>query len=753
MSQVQEVFLFQPTQVSGCSLWLDGADSTTTILTGSNLTQWNDKSTNQYNVTPYSTFSNGTIATRYQNNNNVINFSGYNIYNTSTNAAFYPVDAYLVLSLKSGSTDGHFLSLTRGNGTDWTSFAIGGYSAARWNQSSTGGVRSYDTNTTESTPSPFLLMNWTLANNNFSIRRNTTTIGSTTAFTWGLPTTPSFCIGFPAITSPNVLFDVYMGEIVVFNSVLALSQRQQIEGYLAWKWGLQGNLPATHPYKTYRPLAQTPFPTIIPPMPIKTQGSLPFTPTQISGCSLWLDGADTNSLTLSGTTVTQWRDKSGSNLNFSTTSGSPTYSTGVSIPNAAIMSSVSNYSLTTNTYVYVVSRLGSSSGSINMMLGFTNITPTENTGDYSIRYAANLLNGVPNKVGNVNDFANNNYYVNGFYLPSFSTTAYSAIHIISGQSQFTGSTGVTLSSAFLSRYYTGDIYELLFYSSPPTTAQRQQVEGYLAWKWGLVASLPPGHPYKAAPLAPFPFRTVTFNGNLSSWQPTKISGCQLWLDAADVSTVILSGSSVTQWNDKSGNGRNLTGFGSPTYASNRINLAPNAYLQVGSFPSGTYTLFMLVNQTSGNGPIYTNTTTIGYTGFFPNYAGNYYLVQSDTRWNGSATAVDVTTIPASIPFTNSNVFLYSITYNFAASTALVWANGSISPVINGLISGSITIDSMILGRRGSDYMTGYYNEVVHYNSALTTTQRQQVEGYLAWKWGLQGSLPANHPYKKFPPPP
>jgi len=34
---------------------------------------------------------------------------------------------------------------------------------------------------------------------------------------------------------------------------------------------------------------------------------------------------------------------------------------------------------------------------------------------------------------------------------------------------------------------------------------------------------------------------------------------------------------------------------------------------------------------------------------------------------------------------------------------------------------------------------------------LTATQRQQIEGYLAWKWGLQGSLPAGFPYKSAAP--
>jgi hypothetical protein len=42
-----------------------------------------------------------------------------------------------------------------------------------------------------------------------------------------------------------------------------------------------------------------------------------------------------------------------------------------------------------------------------------------------------------------------------------------------------------------------------------------------------------------------------------------------------------------------------------------------------------------------------------------------------------------------------------------------------------------------------------FNEIVIYDRAITTTQRQQIEGYLAWKWGLQSQLPFIHPYYKF----
>jgi hypothetical protein len=43
------------------------------------------------------------------------------------------------------------------------------------------------------------------------------------------------------------------------------------------------------------------------------------------------------------------------------------------------------------------------------------------------------------------------------------------------------------------------------------------------------------------------------------------------------------------------------------------------------------------------------------------------------------------------------------------------------------------------------------HELIILNQLPTTYQRQQVEGYLAWKWGIQANLPANHPFKNAPP--
>jgi hypothetical protein len=44
-----------------------------------------------------------------------------------------------------------------------------------------------------------------------------------------------------------------LGELLIYNSVLSDKQIQQIEGYLAHKWGLSANLPSNHPYKPAAP--------------------------------------------------------------------------------------------------------------------------------------------------------------------------------------------------------------------------------------------------------------------------------------------------------------------------------------------------------------------------------------------------------------------------------------------------------------------------------------------------------------------
>lgn len=50
-------------------------------------------------------------------------------------------------------------------------------------------------------------------------------------------------------TLANSLSDTDICEVLIFSFELTIEQRQQVEGYLAVKYGLTANLPAGHPYK------------------------------------------------------------------------------------------------------------------------------------------------------------------------------------------------------------------------------------------------------------------------------------------------------------------------------------------------------------------------------------------------------------------------------------------------------------------------------------------------------------------------
>lgn len=45
----------------------------------------------------------------------------------------------------------------------------------------------------------------------------------------------------------------YIAELVIFDTILSDADRQKMDGYLAHKWGLAGNLPSDHPYKSAPP--------------------------------------------------------------------------------------------------------------------------------------------------------------------------------------------------------------------------------------------------------------------------------------------------------------------------------------------------------------------------------------------------------------------------------------------------------------------------------------------------------------------
>lgn len=243
------------------------------------------------------------------------------------------------------------------------------------------------------------------------------------------------------------------------------------------------------------------------------------------------------------------------------------------------------------------------------------------------------------------------------------------------------------------------------------------------------------------------------SGPVLPFNPASITGCQLWLDAADASTVTGT-SAVTQWRDKSGNGRNLgVGSGTTSYSSSAINLN-SSYMLVNSPVNLTNVTVFIVSKSTGvtnqilfsakpnTDYVYNSVDGFGFYNDPPTGRIRFYGQGNDPM--------------QSIFFTDTSITkLY--TFQSTGTTVSGWLNGTSQSGGTLTTTRTSTAQGFAIGGEwgGSSYqniiVTASIYEILVYNTALTTTQRQQVESYLAWKWGLQTSLPSDHTYKFAPP--
>jgi hypothetical protein len=723
-----------PPQISGCSLWLDAADATTLTLSGSNVTAWADKSGNGRNFTRGGTADRLTRVT--VNGNPVVYFNNDG---GSSNA-------WLTGSLPFASSSTFIQVLTPLSYSQSSSF----YWA--WALNATGnyapGFRSINYGTPDFQPyvtyvgnnnngiavtyeTPYVSFTEFTgggANTRYSINGTITPSSGTIASNTITPAT--FHIGGDGlVAAPSIFGRFYLSEFIVFSNTLTTLQRQQVEGYLAWKWGLSTRLPS--PTTSW--------------LQVKRALTPAFTPTQIPGCSLWLDAADATTLTLSGSNVTAWSDKSGNGNNATTATGTLTRSSNsIVFTGSQAMTTPLNSAMTTQT-IFVVASADTSSYMDILGVAGTSIDNglqviisnnyrqfVTRFGGTSVMTGGTVTQNTPFLYGVTYISGGNSFiYLNGSQTGSNTTAA-----AISGTG--TVMLGAYRINSITDEFYNGRMNEVLVYNQVLSTSQRQRIEGYLAEKWGLRGSLGGlNHPSRFGPPVIL---------------PTQISGCALWLDAADTTTVTLSGSNVTAWNDKSGNGRHATQATlarSPTYVGSNTLRFVGASSNFMSLPNGTvpfsnnpYSVFFVTTiQASGTGVFLFsgNNSSNSDNGFFyENGAINNYWQFADT-------------VTPSV-YSVGTRFLFSINYTQNVNRIAV-VNGTISTTTPSSNHAGVTSNNYI----GAEVLRGYYstidyNELLIFSNELTTAQRQQVEGYLAWKWGLQTNLPSStHPYRTIKP--
>jgi hypothetical protein len=780
MSLRKVAFGFAPNTISNCGLWLDAADistlfqdsaGTTPVTTnGQPIGLWRDKSGAGHD------FTQATSVNRVS-------------YDTSSKAAiqlssptFLQASAASLGTVSTSANLTIIMTASTGPSASWQIIL------AQWFTGTTRFHLSFQSGT-DLTPALYSESSGSLVKYNFSgtmAYNRTYTIGfiangtslymsfmgtsNTTTMSAALSTNPTSALTIADSRNFNHT-DGKIQEVIIYPYAISTTEFQQVESYLAQKWGLTSSLPVGHPgltttvYRTDYNKNSVIVRNVTKPIPYYTQ----FSPRQISGLGLWLDAADSSTVT--GTSpITAWTDKSGAGRTVTITSG-PTYGTTsrggnrtMSFNNNTITTSIAS-AVGTGDFTLVAVWYQSAAGT-NTVLSLGTVASSSQ----SLGFSGNKYNFY--QFGDVNESAYSTatpswvvqigtrigsvkkVYINGNLGTTPSSTSYDV-----------SVTTVTIGKGD-NFAISGEIGEILIYTGTMSDTNRQLLESYLAQKWGLTASLPGGHSHftqRAGAITTVANTKFSMVGvpriSSISFSPTSIAGLQMWMDAADSSSdsMTLSGLTVTVWKDKSGLGNHTTArSGTSTLTSNAIN-GKSAISMAGGYFTGPFATANTGTQVHAFAVLTIDSSTGQWARPFAlgRPGVNDYSESTTTfaiiRYNGTQ-AVGIGRagqyLSVGIP-AYSSPFLVQSSHNVSTEYMSVNGNLTVSSAGTGQ-SGNFNITSYGLGvnTNTGDYfaLNGYYGEVMYFNVQLSDTNRQKIEGYLAWKWGLQASLPVGHPY-------
>ena len=211
------------------------------------------------------------------------------------------------------------------------------------------------------------------------------------------------------------------------------------------------------------------------------------------------------------------------------------------------------------------------------------------------------------------------------------------------------------------------------------------------------------------------------------YTPAGVSGMKLWLDASNLSTA------GPTWTDNSGNLNHAVKNGSPIVVEKHPGISLMRYTgETGQYHSWTQmtdirTVFWVVQKTGSN----TNMLLLGDSSnyfFHPNGAGAMWHPSLGPVANvrGGTTKINGTTVNGT-------------------STGIPTSLSVISLKTSGNVTASNFADDRQIVQSGVNRVfEGDLGELLLFNTALSDSDIQKIEGYLAHKWGLQDSLPTSH---------
>ena len=587
------IYGFDPRTVGSCAIWLDGSDSTSiTLSSGTNISQWSDKSgfSNHAQVRT----GTATLTANAKNNLSGVTFGGSAILSNASTILSMSTHSFFLVAKETTHVDyAGFVSFLPSipnslnaapQSNDFNTFVLSSGKQkgdSRGNEflgyyggyNSTYQVQDLNSNNSSTLTIPDYIYSGIFTGESAQLYRNGSFLGtSVRRNAYGIPyqNNTGYLLGGRYINrtvSTGAILNGVIYEFLYFNSALNSFQREQVEGYLAWKWGFQTislkSLPIQHSAYINPILGRN------------------FIPTDIDQCCVWFDAADATTITSNATQdITAWRSKGWSTFSVTTNAGK--LSTGVVLVNGLNTVRVNglsdlivnNFGLLSNQprsyFTVIYSPNPGASDYYSLFSVQTNSATILNNGQQMfIGYSTKNMVTVSLNYGGpiANNLLNSEFVKNVTSGPMLCTIIHSDVTSNQNYVGWNGAQGTilynntaNLFSTAAATYYLGNRYaniynlcELIEYNQVLTIGQRQQVEGYLAQKWGINISYTGNWP------AP-PGTTIT--------SPLSITGasltCRLWLDASDTTkTAPASGGNITSWTDKSGS-NTVTAFPSAT---------------------------------------------------------------------------------------------------------------------------------------------------------------------------------------------
>jgi hypothetical protein len=499
--------------------------------------------------------------------------------------------------------------------------------------------------------------------------------------------------------------------------------------------------------------------------------------------SLWLDASDTSTIIedpIGSGSVSQWDDKSG-NDNYATESTAayqPT--TGTRTMNSLnVLDFASNrlqglYNTALPCHIFAVAQLDATSANRSLVDGRSSsrrIIGTTSANEWKITNS--YLAGTTITGGSVDTEAHvfHAYFDNGASSELF----VDSVSTIFGDAGTNGGSvsGITIGSSYVFTLdpWDGIIAEVAIVSGTLTAQEINNMEAYLANKWGIQIEENVSVDLNIS----LDTANVTVE-TASLFSPSDID-LMLWLDASDTLSINQTGGSVSQWDDKSGNDYHVHQIVSGEQPTTGIT-SQNGLNVLDFTSSGAFSAQWLSSSTTSKSvwaPLHSEKYLIGVvyrpvaeqnkgimgTGFnvYPNFSlwsdrssGAFvnellHVITDDTNnyvaanYDGPQTAtsfrvltlladpINATAADRSSMFVNDGSAAAAIANNIYSATA------STADPNDDFVIGAIDSIQFHYGMKGS-----IAEVVIVPEAAATEANRQNLEKYLAQKWGIEPAV-------------